>query len=216
MNSLIQNYEIILKALTTTCADIPCFHQIWKPKLSGLEQTSPDLTARFMMYNSEEQLFSAIKNTYLKGKSERIAYNRRRRKLFAYTEQIRRRMCGKFSFLSNLFIVDSTSVEICQTVRAGRSNICAIETIRNILFSLKSCQTAHGAIVVPFYCTGYCLCLQMFFPWHKRFVTFPIIRIMIVTFFTFISLAFLYETRFTVLDTAFHLAFRGIDKRFWS
>jgi hypothetical protein len=80
MNSLIQNYEIILQALTATCADIPCFHQIREP--------------------------------------------------FDYTEQLRRRLCGKFASLSNLFIADSTPVEICKTIRAERSTICASETIR--------------------------------------------------------------------------------------
>jgi len=41
MNSLIQNYEIILKALAATRADIPCFHQNGKPELSNLELAAP-------------------------------------------------------------------------------------------------------------------------------------------------------------------------------
>jgi hypothetical protein len=129
MNRLFQNHENIPKELTATCADIPCFHQIRKPKFSGLEETALNLTAEFVMYNSEEQLFRAIQNTYLEGKIERSAYSRQRRKLFTYTEQIRQRLCGKFSTPGNLFIVDSTLVEICKTVRTRRSYICATETI---------------------------------------------------------------------------------------
>jgi hypothetical protein len=54
--------------LTATCADIPCFHQTGKPKLSGLELTALNLTAEFVMYNSEEQLFRPSKTRILKVK----------------------------------------------------------------------------------------------------------------------------------------------------
>jgi hypothetical protein len=70
MNSLIQNCEIILQALMATCADIPRFHPIRKPELSNLEPTTPNLTARFMMYNSEERLFKAI-NKHVSRKQNR-------------------------------------------------------------------------------------------------------------------------------------------------
>jgi len=116
MNSLIQNYEIILKELTATCADIPCFHQTRKPKLSGLELIALNLTAEFMMYNSEEQLFRGIKHSYLEGKIERSVYTRRRKKLFDYTGKIRRQLCRKFSSLSNLFIVGSSPKSVRPSV----------------------------------------------------------------------------------------------------
>jgi len=46
---------------------------------------------------------------------------------FDYTEQNRRRLCGKFASMSNLFIVGSSPVEICKTIPARRSTICATE-----------------------------------------------------------------------------------------
>ncbi|KAA6344892.1 hypothetical protein EZS27_007488 [termite gut metagenome] len=83
-----------------------------------------------MSYNSELQLFRAIKGTYLDAKIERSVYNKRRRKLFDYTEKIRQRLSEKFAHLSNLFIIDSTPVEICKMSRAKRSSICSTEKIK--------------------------------------------------------------------------------------
>ena len=78
-----------------------------------------------MSYNSELQLFRAIKGTELEDKIERSGYNKRRRKLVGYTEKIRQSLSQKFAHLSNLFIVDSAPVQICKNSRAKRSNICA-------------------------------------------------------------------------------------------
>ncbi|KAA6316288.1 hypothetical protein EZS27_033381 [termite gut metagenome] len=69
------------------------------------------------------------KSTYLETKIERSVYNRRRRKLFDYTEKIRQRLSSKFSHLSKLFIIDSIPVEICKMSRAKRSSICATDKI---------------------------------------------------------------------------------------
>jgi hypothetical protein len=89
-----------------------------------------NLTAEHMSYNSELHLFRAIKRTYLDAKIERSVYNKRRRKLFDYTEKIRQCLSEKFSHLSNLFIVDSTSIEICKVSRAKRSSICSTDKIK--------------------------------------------------------------------------------------
>jgi hypothetical protein len=83
-----------------------------------------------MSYNSELHLFRAIEGTYLESQIERSVYNRRRRKLFDYFEKIRQRFSSKFSDLRQCFIVDSTPIEICKFVRAGRSNICATADVQ--------------------------------------------------------------------------------------
>jgi len=70
-----------------------------------------------------------IKGTYLESKTERSVYNRRRRKLFGYIENIRQCLSAKFSHLSNVFIVDSAPIEICKPYRAKRSNICSANNI---------------------------------------------------------------------------------------
>src|SRR5574344_1999404 len=130
MNNLVQNYKIILEELTKTCSHIESFTQIRQPKLSNLELVALTLTSEYMSYNSELQLFRAISNTELEAKIERSVFNKRRRKLKLYIEQVRQCLSRKFSHLSNLFIIDSAPVEICRMSRAKRSNICATENIQ--------------------------------------------------------------------------------------
>jgi hypothetical protein len=130
MNNLSQNYEIILKVMQENCSDIASFKQVKTPKLSNMELVALDLTAEYMSYNTEMQLFRVIKGTVFDGKIERSNYNKRRRKLVLYKENIRQRLSQKFSHLSNLFIVDSTPLEICKLSRAKRSGICATDTIQ--------------------------------------------------------------------------------------
>ena len=98
--------------------------------MSNLELVALDFTAEYMSINSELQLFRAIKGTFLEHKIERSNYNKRKRKLFHYIENIRQCMSDKFRCLSNLYIIDSTPIAICEPVRAKRSNICATESIQ--------------------------------------------------------------------------------------
>ena len=130
MNNLVQNYKIILKELTKNCSNIESFTQIRQPKLSNIELVALILTSEYMSYNSELQLFRAISGTELETKIERSVYNKRRRKLKSYIEQVRQCISQKFSHLSRLFIIDSTPIEICKMSRAKRSNICATENIQ--------------------------------------------------------------------------------------
>lgn len=130
MNNLIQNYKIILKELTITCSHIKSSKQIRVPKLSDLELVALNITAEYMSINSELQLFRCISGTELDGKIERTVYNKRKRKLFSYLEKIRKVLSSKFSEFTDVFIVDSTPLEICKISRANRSEICSTEEIR--------------------------------------------------------------------------------------
>ena len=130
MNNLIQNYEIILKELTKTCKHITSNKQIRLPKLSDLELVALNITAEYMSINSELQLFRCISGTVLDGKIERSVYNKRRRKLFPYIEKIRETLSSKFSDFTDVFIVDSTPIEICKISRANRSAICSTEEVK--------------------------------------------------------------------------------------
>jgi len=129
MNNLIQNYKIILKELTKTCSHIESTQSIRVPKLSDLESVALNITAEYMSINSELQLFKCLHETELDTKIERSVYNKRKRKLFGYIEKIRTVLSGKFSDFTNVFIVDSTPVEICKISRANRSGICRTEEI---------------------------------------------------------------------------------------
>lgn len=125
MNNLIQNYKIILQELTNICNHIETINQIRVPKLSDLEVVALNITAEYMSINSELQLFRCISGTDLEGKIERSVYNRRKRKLFPYIEKIRKNLSSKFSEFTDVFIVDSTPIEICKISRANRSAICS-------------------------------------------------------------------------------------------
>jgi len=129
MNNLVQNYEIILKRLQAH--NLPeNFHlQRRKPKLSDLELIALSLTAEYMSIDSELQLFRDIKRTRLYELIERTVYNKRRRYLKPFMEQVQRTVARSMSD-SDVFIVDSRPVEICKISRAGRSSICATEDIR--------------------------------------------------------------------------------------
>jgi len=142
MNNLVQNYKIILDKLTETCSHIESFSQVRQPKLSNLEIVALNITAEYMSYNSELQLFRVIKGTELEDKIERSVYNKRRRKLVGYTEKIRQSLSQQFAHLSNLFIIDSAPVQICKKSRAKRSNICATYEIQPA-FGYCAAQKAH-------------------------------------------------------------------------
>ncbi|WKS94553.1 IS982 family transposase [Riemerella columbina] len=129
MNNLIQNYKIILKELKETCKNIPTKKQIRKPKLSDMELVALNITAEYMSINSELQLFRCIAGTELDSKIERSVYNKRKRKLFSYIEKIRKTLSEKFSDFTDVFIVDSTPIEICKVSRAHRSAICSTDEI---------------------------------------------------------------------------------------
>ncbi|WP_209390385.1 hypothetical protein [Chryseobacterium sp. RR2-3-20] len=98
--------------------------------MSDLELFPLNITAEYMSINSELQLFRYISGTNLDGKIERSVYNKRRRKLFPYIEKIRETLSSKFSDFTDIFIVDSTPIEICKTSRANRSAICSTQEIK--------------------------------------------------------------------------------------
>ena len=100
MNNLIQNYSW---KIDRKFSHIESFSQVRHTKRPNLELVALNITAEYMLYNSELQLFRAIKGTELENKTERSVYNKRRRKLVGYTEKIRQSLSQKFAHLSNLF-----------------------------------------------------------------------------------------------------------------
>ncbi|MFV0531363.1 MAG: IS982 family transposase, partial [Flavobacteriales bacterium] len=130
MDNLIENYEIILNNLKNTCNDIDSFTQIRKPKMSNMELVALNLTAEYRSINTELQLFRSLKSTCLENLIERSVYNKRRKKLFDYTELIRKRLSEKFTKFTNVFVLDSLPTPICKYARAGRSSICSTYKIQ--------------------------------------------------------------------------------------
>src|SRR5690625_4934668 len=119
MNNFIQSYEIILENISKF-EIVFDFVQIRTPKLGNLEILAINLTAEYMGINSECQLFRAISNTYLSSKIERSVYNRRKRLLFPYIEQLRKKISNEFNEDEDVFIIDSMPLEVCKNARASR------------------------------------------------------------------------------------------------
>jgi hypothetical protein len=122
MNNFSANYEKILKTLQQIECKMNYLNQIRKPKLSDIELIASELTSEYMSIDSEYQLFRNLP-LELFSKIERSVYNRRKRKLFYYREQLRKKLTGQISS-HDYYIVDSTPLEVCKLSRSSRSNIC--------------------------------------------------------------------------------------------
>lgn len=123
MNNLNANYERILEVLRKISKETLLPYQRREPKLSDLEVIALSLTSEYMGIDSENHLFRILP-TRLNQKIERSVYNRRRRRLFPFLEEIRKRLVNRFNEFEDAFIVDSMPLEVCKLSRSGRSKIC--------------------------------------------------------------------------------------------
>lgn len=124
MHNFNQSYNLILKEFKKISEKENFYFKPIKPKVSDLELIALSVLAEFKSVDSEHQLFRELKGTCLEGKIERSVYNKRRRKLFLYTEQLRLKMVKKLNLFEEYFIVDSMPLEICKLSRHLRSKIC--------------------------------------------------------------------------------------------
>jgi hypothetical protein len=124
MHNFNANYELILNELRKLSGKDNFYFKPVKPKLSDIEVISLIILAEFKSIDSEYQLFRELKNTELETKIERSVYNRRKRKLFPYLEQIRQKMVARFNMFESYYIIDSMPLEVCKLSRHSRSKIC--------------------------------------------------------------------------------------------
>ncbi len=124
MHNFQANYDKILKVLRTNFPYDSYFLQKRKPKLSDLEIVAIDFTAQFMSIDSEHQLFRVLNGIQFKNLIDRSVYNRRKRNLAEFMEQIRFTLSEKFNQFEGYFIVDSMPLEACKLARSSRSKIC--------------------------------------------------------------------------------------------
>ena len=136
MHNFLAIYELILNELKKLYIEDNFYFKPIKPKLSDLEIVAINLVAEYRGIDSEYQLFRDLQYTELATKIERSVYNKRKRKLFYYIEEIRRKMEEKLEENENYFIVDSMPLEVCKNARGYRSKICKeqIETAPNFGF----------------------------------------------------------------------------------
>lgn len=79
-----------------------------------------------MSIDSECQLFRVLLID-LHQKIARSVYNRRKRYLFEFQEQICQQLVKLFNEFEDCFIVDSMPLKVCKLSRASRSKICREE-----------------------------------------------------------------------------------------
>ncbi|QAR30897.1 IS982 family transposase [Ornithobacterium rhinotracheale] len=124
MSNLEASYNFILNKLIEISGTENFYFKPVKPKLSDIELISLIILAEFKSIDSEYQLFREIKGWAIESKIERSVYNRRKRKLFPFLEEIRCKMVKKFNDFENYFLVDSMPLEVCKLSRSSRSKIC--------------------------------------------------------------------------------------------
>jgi hypothetical protein len=124
MHNLLQSYEFILNHLKQIEINDNAYFKPIKPKMTDLELFTLNITAEYLGIDSEHQLFRSLKGTYLFDKIERSVYNRRKRKLFFWMEEIRKKLALQFNEFEDFFVVDSMPLEVCKLARSTRSRIC--------------------------------------------------------------------------------------------
>jgi hypothetical protein len=124
MHNFQANYDKILEVLRENIYSSTFAHQNRKPKLSDIEIVAIDLTAQYMSIDSEHQLFRILKSIGFENIIDRTVYNRRKRRLVNYMEQIRVVISEKFNEFEDYFIIDSMPLEACKLSRSSRSKIC--------------------------------------------------------------------------------------------
>ena len=91
--------------------------------MSDLEVVALSLTAEFMSVDSENSLFKEINSEQISNLIERSQFNKRRRKLFLFLEEVRIKLVSRFLEFEDYFIVDSMPLEICKFARHRRIKI---------------------------------------------------------------------------------------------
>ncbi len=128
MTNIIKNYLRVLEVINSLNLDLE--HQLGdgrKPKMTDIEVIALSLTAEYMSIDSENYLFKQINQSEIPNLIERSQYNKRRRKLFLFSELIRTKLASRFLEFENYFIVDSMPLEICKFSRHNRVKICKNE-----------------------------------------------------------------------------------------
>jgi len=124
MSNLEASYKLILKELRKITEEDNFYFKPITPKLSDIELISLFLLAEYKSIDSECQLFRDIESLELGSRIERSVYNKRKRKLFPFIEEIRKNMVEKLNEFEKYFVVDSMPLEVCKLSRSSRSKVC--------------------------------------------------------------------------------------------
>lgn len=125
MSNIVKNYFRVLEVISSLNFKLENKTDVGrKQKMSDLEVVALSLTAEFMSIDSENSLFKEIDKQQIPNLIERSQFNKRRRKLFLFLEEIRTKLASRFLEFEDYFIVDSMPLEICKFSRHRRIKIC--------------------------------------------------------------------------------------------
>lgn len=128
MSNIVKNYFRVLKVISSLGCKLEYKSGVGrKEKMSDLEIVAMSLTTEFMSIDSENSLFKQITKAEIPNLIERSQFNKRRKKLFLFSEQIRTKLASNFLEFEDYFIVDSMPLEICKFSRHNRIKICKDE-----------------------------------------------------------------------------------------
>jgi hypothetical protein len=98
-----------------------------KPKMNDCEIISLAVCAEALSIDSENLFWKKLKSEYTTDFTnliDRSNYNKRRRRLQYFIQQLNEKIAHHFTSFENVFIVDSIPIPICQLAREKRSKIC--------------------------------------------------------------------------------------------
>ena len=128
MSNIVKNYLRVLEVISSLNCELEYKTGVGRSqKMSDLEVVALSLTAEFMSIDSENSLFKSVKSSQIPNLIERSQFNKRRRKLFLFSEEIRVKLASYFLEFENYYIVDSMPLEICKFSRHNRIKICKEE-----------------------------------------------------------------------------------------
>lgn len=128
MSNIVKNYLRVLEVISSLNCELIYKSGVGrKQKMSDLEVVALSLTAEFMSIDSENSLFKQLNQGEIPNLIERSQFNKRRRKLFLFSEEIRTKLAKEFLEFEDYFIVDSMPLEICKFSRHSRIKICKEE-----------------------------------------------------------------------------------------
>lgn len=128
MSNIVKNYFRVLEVISSLNCKSEFKSGIGrKEKMSDIEVVALSLTAEFMSIDSENSFFKQISQQEIPNLIERSQFNKRRRKLFLFSEEVRAKLAGHFLEFEDYFIVDSMPLEICKFSRHNRIKICKDE-----------------------------------------------------------------------------------------
>lgn len=125
MSNIVKNYLRVLEVISSLNCELMYKSGVGrKQKMSDLEVVALSLTSEFMSIDSENSLFKQLNQTEIPNLIERSQFNKRRRRLFLFSEEIRTKLAKEFLEFEDYFIVDSMPLEICKFSRHSRVKIC--------------------------------------------------------------------------------------------